>query len=29
MRRAKRWYTAGGAFTATTTLVGLASYFLG
>ncbi|MGI5407837.1 hypothetical protein [Streptomyces chartreusis] len=29
MRKAKRWYTAGAAFTATTTLVGLAGYFLG
>ncbi|WP_217546023.1 hypothetical protein [Streptomyces sp. GbtcB6] len=28
MRKSKRWYTAGGAFTATITLVGLAGYFL-
>ncbi|MFH8799693.1 hypothetical protein ACH4F6_08880 [Streptomyces sp. NPDC017936] len=29
MGRAKRWYTSGGAFTAITTLVGLAAHFLG
>ncbi|QDO51709.1 hypothetical protein FNV60_28835 [Streptomyces sp. RLB3-5] len=27
LSRSKRWYTAGGAFTAITTLVGLAAYF--